>query len=245
VTLETATQYVASPGFAGSHFFHVERNDPSAADRWTDETDLASDPGVAGAGFVHVFPDHWQFGDGGALIGELNGDGRPDILAHPLIGLTDEATSVLQKFLFDSYSLGRNDRPGFLPPASDRYEVCQTTDVDCIIRRSTVSLDVGYSHVHDDVFLDANRRLGKRLVDLNGDGLDDLVFAYEQTGTDPLLPGLTQTVWREAYLNDGTTFVRNDSWLAMSGDPANFPLTERVDLAGIGSSVDQGVRFID
>ncbi|MDP3938200.1 MAG: toxin TcdB middle/N-terminal domain-containing protein, partial [Deltaproteobacteria bacterium] len=155
---------------------------------------------------------------------DLNGDGRPDLLLkkfliHPLVG----GGQVVNR----GYQL--NTGTNFATLKTDRYIICDTFASSCLL--DSVIVQQQFLFLTNGINLVTHLRLGKRLLDLNGDGLTDLVtrFSSNITGSAPV----------NAYLNDGTDFIRDDAWAV----PAVIDL-EKLN-QGIPVTHDQGMRITD
>ena len=169
--------------------------------------------------------------DGRTQIGDLNGDGRPDLLTNHVLTWVqpNNPTVVISNETERTYSLAASDGSGFGPVMSDRFSVCSDNSEACLrdamsvrhfVHQPTTNCPrfTGYSGV---------ARLGKRLIDVNGDGLSDQVMS--------LLDG--STLVRQVYINDGEDFVRDDRWIPpIAFDSYDGPQD---------FSNDRGVRFGD
>ncbi|MCA9405666.1 MAG: VCBS repeat-containing protein [Candidatus Omnitrophica bacterium] len=131
-------------------------------------------------------------GDNGVRLVDINGDGYTDILQ------ADRTDSMTQHRTFLN-----NKTNGFVE-----------------VNQWIVPQQLGFTDSSD-----GSSDNGVRLVDLNGDGLIDLIWA---DGTD--------TSQRGAYLNNGQDFVQTSNWIL----PASLGFTEALD----GNS-DNGVRMVD
>ncbi|MDP3940199.1 MAG: toxin TcdB middle/N-terminal domain-containing protein, partial [Deltaproteobacteria bacterium] len=152
---------------------------------------------------------------------DLNGDGRVDLLmAKFFIFIASE---------FTNRGYQRNNGAGFDTLQNDRYTICTANTPAC--RLDSIFVQDQFCLGGNGVSLCAHLRLGKRLFDLNGDGLTDLVTNFDSNVT-----GSTAV---NAYLNDGTDFVRDDAW-----DVPPLIDFEKLN-QGIPITHDQGVRIAD
>lgn len=152
---------------------------------------------------------------------DLNGDGRVDLLmAKFFIFITTE---------FTNRGYQRNNGTGFDILQNDRYTICTDNTVAC--RLDSIFVQDQFCLGGNGVSLCAHLRLGKRLFDLNGDGLTDVVTSFHSN-----VSGSTTV---NAYLNDGTDFILDDAW----------DVPPVIDLEkpnqGIPITHDQGVRIAD
>ena len=86
------------------------------------------------------------------------------------------------------------------------------------------SPDGYFSFANDFTYRSDN---GRELVDINGDGLSDLLVAYDG--------------YKATYLNNGSGWTKNDNYNIPDGDLA----TTQTDFWGIVSPKDQGKRMVD
>lgn len=168
-----------------------------------------------------------QITTGRTLVGDLDGDGRPDLLtlnAITEVNSQDNQTPI-SNTLERSYSLARRDGAGFDAPRSDHFAICSTSDEQCI--ESSIAVRHFYRSSGCAFGYTGVKNLGKRLVDVNGDGLSDLIFSLNVNGT----------LKQGAYINNGRDFVQDNRW--------NVPIPLDSYDVPTGFTKDEGVRFID
>lgn len=154
------------------------------------------------------------FSTGGIQLSDLNGDGLPDLL-------------VMSTTAFDAY--------GGHPQQSYRAAALNTGTSFVTDNNYTNSV-----RALDTYFVDDFGDTGTRLIDINGDGLPDLVQMY--TPGPGQYGGVKQ---RRAYLNTGRGFVYSD---AVSRGLPDVSFSDYNSLAEdqIGMvHIDLGLRFAD
>ncbi|MFQ5697874.1 MAG: SpvB/TcaC N-terminal domain-containing protein, partial [Myxococcota bacterium] len=184
---------------------------------------------------------------GNYALAELNGDGCPDWIQRQVrsSAFVDDGTVSYQPFIgqdtvLNRYALGRCDGT-FDPPQTDRFQICalSATATSCLydaaLSRQKLTMTVGNfgGPVQALTFSEA-ARLGKRYLDVNGDGLDDHVtslFTAARVGA-----GADPNDLRNVYLNHGSDLVRDDRWILPTFVDREAP---------VGTTTDQGVRIAD
>ena len=174
---------------------------------WTPPTDFIYSFDFGGS----YLPSRFLSADAGARIVDLNGDGRPDIIKGfdcssgfgPLLGYNGEHSAWLNS------GTGWVNCPGYAPPVA----FCRF-------------LNNYYGQSSNGGPVAAVLDLGVRIMDVNGDGLPDLVQALDE--------GTTQT--RHAWINTGSGWQQDDSWA---------PVEAFVVRAQVWDYEEAGVRAID
>lgn len=180
---------------------------------------------------------------GSAWFAELNGDGNLDLVVRHR-DLFPNGMGHLWNYV----AINRGDGLGFdfhgnfdgtVDDMGDSWEICfeentQQNNFDwtrCLLSFVVSSVEYGQFSPFKLV-----QFAGKRSFDVNGDGLDDHVSAFDtgQAG----YPELEQT--RNVFLNIGINLVEDNRW--------SLPVPEFFDLQGGGAfppTRDQGIREID
>ena len=157
------------------------------------------------------FPGPTQFAD-------INGDDRPD-LVKALLHQLDGNVTVPQPLA----AVAKSDGTGFELATPTMFQVCDPSSAQCpyghvaYLENSGTVCQSFFVSVVLFAWL-----LGRRYVDLNNDGIDDYVHAFE--GSPP-----------EIRINDGYSLIEDSLWTV----PAP------VELTGNDLGDDAGTRFLD
>jgi RHS repeat-associated protein len=180
--------------------------------------------------------------DGGVRIGDLNGDGNVDLIKT--VESLDTRESVYQFYKNEGDSF--NDYSGdYIPPfiklegsmvfdkgsrlvdlnGDGKLDVIRGDDEE---NEKEVYINSNLSFSQDDTWSNSdfpyfsaenNEDLGSRIVDVDGDGLPDIIQSRNNSET--------------VYINNGDSFSQDATW-------SNSDIPEFVD-----DGVDQGARFLD
>ena len=152
--------------------------------------------------------DETHFGDGFTRLVELNGDGRPDLLTQSHEARVDPTSPwlggqglELEVWSHEGVSLQHRDGSGYRAAEAGPYVIdCLPGDPYLQCKERKFFNEMRWLHhpiqeLGDEwnyLFLGIYSRYGKRYVDVNGDGLDDLVSAT--------------TSIRDVFVNEGADY---------------------------------------
>jgi RHS repeat-associated protein len=163
-----------------------------------------------------------------AAFAELNGDGQPDLVARASLRNPFESVTARS---FRSFSMNQGSGFFSVPQAAGRYSICNDSSDECIAKSVLVAMVVG--SIPNGI---GGVTHGSRLVDMNADGLDDVLSSF-RCRSAAVCGDASGSLQRSAYLNDGFDYLAGETgWLS----PIDF---EDVDAGG--AARDQGVRSID
>ena len=176
----------------------------------------------------------WAASTGFSRLADLDGDGTPDLWSH----FNDwgwalrypPGTPRLTHIFNHAYRLFDRGSASFGPALDDRFHVTECPpgdDADCDFRAGVSGQDGFHPTADGGIRIGAPVGMGKRLVDLNGDGLADYIYALT------LNYGGTE---RQVNLNEGHDFVLHQDWTLPTDVDTQPPN---------GLVWDNGVRFVD
>lgn len=147
-----------------------------------------------GGQYTNNFPEPLSDKDLGVRFGDLNGDGLTDVVRY-YQNLNTSSTAVVQRV-----HLNRGHGNWTYNATWDWADI----DVPFTI---TETLTDGATTTYND--------MGTRLADVNGDGRDDLVVAYDLPASTSSYPTSFPPEQIAVYLNTGAGFRKDTSWTGL------------------------------
>ncbi|USN87565.1 MAG: VCBS repeat-containing protein [Candidatus Nomurabacteria bacterium] len=151
-----------------------------------------------------VFPEPMGLQDNGVRFGDLNGDGLTDMIRY-------------ERYWNDIPSARWTARRVHINKGNGNWDIDVPWSWDDIETPF-------FLHINDGVFSNTDKRydMGARLIDVNGDGLDDFVAAYncldwsssDCSNAPNYMKEILGPIQMDVYLNSGSGFVKDGTnWL--------------------------------